>query len=714
MPQKILIWYNFHVLRIVSTIVAAVALASSASAEPHVVRTIQEARRLAHEDFISPLDFELRGRLVYAAKELSVPSDRTIVIEDGGNGLILHISKERPVKIQAKAGDTVVLRGQTEVNAGIYDRLRIDAAATVATGEQPSPETATVKEILDGLHDLKIVIVRGEISAVFRDEIDTRWYYCILRDGGRNIYLTVADDSNNRAWAREIVGAQIEVTGLCCSAYGLRKFIRPGIRIEQPDSIRILRRASDPFDVPELEYASAMPIDEVLKIGRRKVCGQVLAAWNGNRILVKTADCRVVRIDIALGTDLPRPGEGVCAAGTVTTDLFRLNLVDAVVRKSKGAELSQVDEDIVVGSQFERDMQSLRNKILYLGKTVRVKGTVERVMHANNSSARIELAADGFKITAVADPSRISIDALEPGSVAEVTGAFVTDGDNWHPDETFPRIGEWVLIMRSQQDIRITCKAPWWTTGRLLAVAAILFAALAASFAYIYALRLLANRRGRALFKEQIARADAQLRVEERTRLATELHDSLSQNLSGIACQINVVKFIAGDDETKKLLTTAERMLQSSRTELTRCIGDLRCDTLEDPDFSAAISKNLDMLALPANIRVRLDIPRHKISDTTAHSILCIVRELVTNAVRHGKATTVEVSGGMDERNLSFSVVDDGCGFDISGSPGVNEGHFGLAGIKDRVNRLGGTFEIDTAPGRGTKATINLELTERA
>ena len=306
----------------------------------------------------------------------------------------------------------------------------------------------------------------------------------------------------------------------------------------------------------------------------------------------------------------------------------------------------------------------------------------------------------------MADPSRIPVDALEPGAVAEVTGTFVTDGDDWHPDETFPRIGEWAIVPRYPQDVRIVQRAPWWTSGRLLAVAAVLVATLAASFAWISSLRHLANRRGRELFREQIAHARAQLRVDERTRLAAELHDSLSQNLSGIACQISVAKQTAGDGETKDVLATAERMLQSCRTELTRCIGDLRGDMLEDPDFSSAIKGNLDGLALPATIRVRFAIPRAKVNDTTAHSILCIVRELVTNAVRHGGASTVKVSGAIDECGITFAVKDNGSGFDVERRPGVQEGHYGLEGVKDRVRRLSGTFEIASEPGRGASAHV--------
>ena len=165
-----------------------------------------------------------------------------------------------------------------------------------------------------------------------------------------------------------------------------------------------------------------------------------------------------------------------------------------------------------------------------------------------------------------------------------------------------------------------------------------------------------------------------------------------------------------GDDETKNLLATAERMLQSSRTELTRCISDLKCDTLEEPDFDTAIRKNLEMLALPAAIHVRFNVPRARVSDSTAHAILCIVRELASNAVRHGKATSVKVAGSIDNSHLSFSVRDDGTGFDVASRRSVSEGHFGLAGIQDRVNRLDGSFDIRSAPGKGTVARVSMPL----
>jgi len=707
------IWYNCgqNVLRIYITAVIAIAVAHFVRAEDRVVRTIPEALGLGQADFTTPVRFELRGQL------LSTLNGSNFIIEDNNRQIKLTFPADRHIETsgEIKIGDIVLVRGHTMLLRGFFNCFMVESAITTGHRNLPSPIRTTIGEILDGQHDLKLVNVCGEVTAVFKDDITSEWQYCIMRDGDKVIYLAVLDESENPRWTKRIVGATVEAAGLCgYSLFGLRKFIRPGVCAESPDAIRIVKEAPDPFEVPELENPQSMSIDDVMRLGRRKVRGRVIASWSGNRILARTAEGRIVRADLSQESTRPEPGDEVCVAGAVTTDFFRLNLEDAVVRRLPPGTIPKTEESVVEENRFLADIVLLKNKVHYLGKTVRTTGIVNRIFQTGDSEMRFDIDTARTRMTVEANPMRIPVDAISQGCKIQVVGTFVTEGDNWRLNAPFPRIREWSLVVNDPSGIAVLERPPWWSARRLVVLVSVLFAVLVASFVWIYALRLLANRRGRALFKEQIARADAQLRVEERTRLATELHDSLSQNLSGIACQINVAKLTAGDDETRKLLTTAERMLQSSRTELTRCIGDLRCDTLEDPDFSAAISKNLDMLALPADIRVRLDIPRHKISDSTAHSILCIVRELVTNAVRHGKATTVEVSGDMDEHNLSFSVIDDGCGFDIAGSPGVNEGHFGLAGIRDRVNRLGGTFEIDTAPGRGTKATINLELTERA
>jgi signal transduction histidine kinase len=150
-------------------------------------------------------------------------------------------------------------------------------------------------------------------------------------------------------------------------------------------------------------------------------------------------------------------------------------------------------------------------------------------------------------------------------------------------------------------------------------------------------------------------------------------------------------------------------MLESSRTELKNCLFDLRSDTVDDPDFKRAIEKTLTMLKREAGITVRFNVPRSLMTDITAHAVLCIIRELVANAIHHGEATRIRIAGIVDGKKILFSVRDNGCGFDPKRHPGPREGHFGLAGVHERLAAINGSFSIISRPG-STRITAKISL----
>jgi signal transduction histidine kinase len=271
------------------------------------------------------------------------------------------------------------------------------------------------------------------------------------------------------------------------------------------------------------------------------------------------------------------------------------------------------------------------------------------------------------------------------------------DIEDWQANSAFPQIRRFFLVARVPSDIRIVARPPWWTAARLLAVIGALLAALAAILAWNAALSRSAARKGRELYRMQIERVKADLRTEERTRLAVELHDTLAQNLTGVSMQL-----AAGHVEI------AEKTLKSCRDDLRDCLWDLRSQALEEPDMTQAILKTLRPHTGESRVTVRFNVPRGKLSDKTAHALLRSIRELAVNALRHGKATDIKVAGALEGEHLICSVSDNGCGFDPVSAPGVLQGHFGLQGIRERVNALGGEFTIESKPGEGVKAKIKI------
>ena len=189
-----------------------------------------------------------------------------------------------------------------------------------------------------------------------------------------------------------------------------------------------------------------------------------------------------------------------------------------------------------------------------------------------------------------------------------------------------------------------------------------------------------------------------------------ELHDSISQTLTGVSFQIDAAQQTLPKDATatSRFLNIARRTLLSCREELRRCLWDLRSNALELNDFTEALTMAIRPSAGDAKVSVRFAGRRAQLSDTTAHAVLNIARELTVNAVRHGHALRVRIAGEVKDGRVRFSVRDDGCGFDPSHAPGPSEGHFGLQGVKERINRLGGTLHIECAPGRGTEVTVEI------
>ncbi|MBO7090136.1 MAG: sensor histidine kinase, partial [Lentisphaeria bacterium] len=240
--------------------------------------------------------------------------------------------------------------------------------------------------------------------------------------------------------------------------------------------------------------------------------------------------------------------------------------------------------------------------------------------------------------------------------------------------------------------VKVLAEPPWWTPFRLACVIALLVLALSATLAWNRSLAIISERKGRELYHEQIASAKAELKVEERTRLAVEIHDSLSQTLTGVSLQIDAAMRNGekGFPAAERYLKTARQMLASCRHELRCCIWDLKSRTFEEKNMSEAVGRTLAPHAGQSRISVRFNVPRTALSDSATHAVLRIIRELTVNAVRHGKARRVRIAGEFRDGTVRFSVTDDGTGFAPEKADGPAQGHFGLNGIRERLNEFNG------------------------
>ena len=346
------------------------------------------------------------------------------------------------------------------------------------------------------------------------------------------------------------------------------------------------------------------------------------------------------------------------------------------------------------------------------GRHVRLRGTVRDILGGMRHGPRFLLEYGRNMVTVDCSAAPDAPEKLRMGCVISIAGVCVMETENWNQHSMLPKVTGMFIAVSSPDDIKILATPPWWTPFKLMVVIGVLVLLFVAILIWNASLRILSERRGRELFRSQIARAESELRIKERTRLAAELHDHLAQNLTAISYQIAAAERSnkVAPESSAQHLGTAARMLDSCRTELRRCLWDLRSDALDEPDFAQAIRRTVEPVAGEAEVAVDFAVPRARISDTTAHALLSIVRELTANAANHGHARRIRIAGEISAEQLHVSVADDGTGFDPATVADSGNGHFGLDGIRERLLNHNGELAIESAPDNGTTVSIFLKL----
>ena len=565
-----------------------------------------------------------------------------------------------------------------------------------------TPKVLSIAELDTGQLDYQLVSVVGTVTDVFMDEIDPSYICLTLEANGHAVVLTerggtpyTSPSARCRA-LRRLIDKEVRATGICCT--DSRWNIPPC-----PYNIRI-----DP-DTTLCELPASSRPQELRLPHRHKYDGTVIAVEGAQTFYLQSADGDRLKVHLAEESAVPAIGDFVSVSGFRRRLGYFTSLRNAIVTASASGTLpSCAPEETTPQEILYCNYKSIKDKKIkpqYEGRLIRLVGTVVNISNAEALEATVHLDCNGVVVP-------VKIGADEPPPVASriaATGVCVLTFDTEGQASGFARATGFSLLTRGLDDIVILQRPPWWTPGRLLAVIAALVLIVVAVLVWNRALRVLAYRRGKELAAEQLERAASDLRVGERTRLAVEIHDALSQNLTGVSLQLDAVQRFA-DDHPKMLrhLDLAVRMLKNCRDELRDCLWDLRNRALEEKDLDEAVRRTVSPFVGDAVLTVRFNVPRAEISDDTAHALMRIVRELATNAVRHGQAKAIHIAGTLDGDRLLFSVKDDGCGFDPAVLPGLANGHFGLAGIRERVARAGGSLSIDSVPGRGTKISVAL------
>jgi signal transduction histidine kinase/ligand-binding sensor domain-containing protein len=320
--------------------------------------------------------------------------------------------------------------------------------------------------------------------------------------------------------------------------------------------------------------------------------------------------------------------------------------------------------------------------------------------HLAPGTERLQIRYTGIHLSA---PERVRysyrLDGLDTDWVASAGRRVIDFNSLHHGHYRFHMRAELPGGPGSQQSYEFEMLPLFWETAwfRTLCVAALLAGAW-----MIYQLRL---RQIRGRFG---------LVLEERARLAREIHDTLAQGFVGISSQLDAVAMCMPEDTTpaRTYLEMARRMARHSLTEARRSVMDLRASALEKQDLAAAIESGTLVWTAGSGVEVAVEVtgPEMKLPEETEQHLLRIAQEAVTNAVKHAGANRIGVKLGLEARQLRLRIKDNGRGFDQRDVFSSRGGHFGVIGMRERAERLGGKLQLTSNPGEGTEVEVTVPL----
>lgn len=204
------------------------------------------------------------------------------------------------------------------------------------------------------------------------------------------------------------------------------------------------------------------------------------------------------------------------------------------------------------------------------------------------------------------------------------------------------------------------------------------------------------------------------VREEERAHMAREIHDELGQQLTVLKMDVSWLnkKIASGDEMIRQKIKSLTEMLDGTVRTVRRISSELRPSVLDDLGLVAAIDWNLKEFGRRSGLKTIFTEPGRdiKLPDTVKTGLFRIFQESLTNVARHSGAQKVEVSLQQTNGHFVLSIEDDGKGFDTLNRTFKT---LGILGMKERTAMMGGTYEINSSPGKGTIITVSVPNDEK-
>jgi ligand-binding sensor domain-containing protein/signal transduction histidine kinase len=200
--------------------------------------------------------------------------------------------------------------------------------------------------------------------------------------------------------------------------------------------------------------------------------------------------------------------------------------------------------------------------------------------------------------------------------------------------------------------------------------------------------------------------------LEERNRLAREMHDTLIQGCVGVSTLLEAASSAQAVSPgiSNELLDRARKEVRATVDEARLAVWNLRQGSQNAHDLVVSISKAAERVGLETGLPIRFETSGtpFPLDSEAERSVLLLIREALHNAARHAAPKQVMVRLHFNRRALQVAVDDDGRGFDPAAGASQDPHHYGLIGMRERVEKLGGKFNLTSSPGQGTQVRFTI------
>ncbi|MDZ8117480.1 sensor histidine kinase [Pontiella sp. NLcol2] len=620
-----------------------------------------------------------------------------------------------------KQGDIVIVRGITTAGGFAPD---IQASRIDVVGHEKVPDGKPVQnnDFLSTGQDSNWVQVRGRVLA-FNKSSNSKFILVEVSRNSRILNLQVPYSDENMVKLNEHLFSFVHVNAVAGTIFNLnRQMVDRVFYVHSADDFRTAGKEFRMNVETDAQIHELMRFRMVVNRPIRTF-GSVIHAAEGE-IYIRNEKAGL-RVSVPPATQV-KPGDDVAVVGIVEPLPVSPAFIAGSVEVTGN---SGVPEPIAV--DLDRSIDARLNFNLIQVTAELVDYSSEYFSEDGSSMQLLRCRAGGQVFDVILPGDMPRNEELEPGAQLRLTGlchVLKRPERHWYLDVVGFR-----LEVRHPADVEVLAAAPWWNTRRLVWFSGITVSLSSLFLVWIVALRKTVDRQT-TIISEKVEREAV---MEERSRMARELHDNLEQGLAGASIQLSGCQRLVELSREQQLdfleaLRSSEqnglqdqrehqrfeveksaakqfRALELVSNMVDRCskearatILELRGGLLEKMDLCTAVEITIEPLARECGAKLdyacigkpvglQLKAERH---------LLLFIKEAVSNAARHSSPSTISVQIEYEADAMRVRIEDDGCGFDMAES--VKLGHFGLRGMKERAAQLDSELEIESEKGKGT------------